>query len=410
MILVFAAIESVSETSPIGGMLWQTLLVMIVFAAVATAVISHVRYRRIMELARASLERGGTQDAFALAITDRIGFFGKNVEPFGILLIEREPEDEGGEEIHQLLLSQISNQLRTGDRLIHLEEDRIGLILETSRPRTWEIAKRIQRGIGKEHGRLASGEAVSLRVRIAVTSFPECSENSGDIVQALYGVLAQTTRDEPMVGALIGNEGLQVETLEELELEIDPDVVVAEGQSHLLDELTGVLKTSRVGPAIQKFIARYRREEKAVSIVVVDIDALEQYNDHYGRAAGDAILKHAATFLMRNCRESDLIGRLGGEEFVILMDCAPEHALAALQRMTHVIKRQTLQHGGNRLRYTVGGGVAGYPTHGGNPVRLFDRAVLALETAKKRGRSSCMIFDKSMEHEAARKAAPVDAL
>ena len=169
------------------------------------------------------------------------------------------------------------------------------------------------------------------------------------------------------------------------------------GQAHLLDELTGVLKPNRVGPAIQKFVARFRRDELPVSVLLCDVDGLDQYNDHYGDAAGDAILKLTADLLMNHCRETDLIGRIGEDTFVICMTCRPSQAVIAARRMTAEIKKANLQHGGNRLRFTVCMGVAGFPDHGGSPVKLYDRAEMALEAAKARGRSLSIEYEVALD-------------
>jgi diguanylate cyclase (GGDEF)-like protein len=185
-------------------------------------------------------------------------------------------------------------------------------------------------------------------------------------------------------------------------------VAATTDEAHVLDELTGVLKPSRVGSALQKFVARFRRDEMPISIVVCDVAGLDQYNNHYGRPAGDAILQLTARMLMAHCRETDLIGRTGEDEFVICMPCRPAKALLAARRMTAEIKKATLEHGGNRLRFTACMGVAGFPEHGGSPVLLYDRARLALDNAKTRGRSVCEEYEKKTKLHPQAQAAAVD--
>ncbi|MFP6904923.1 MAG: diguanylate cyclase [Verrucomicrobiota bacterium] len=163
-----------------------------------------------------------------------------------------------------------------------------------------------------------------------------------------------------------------------------------------IDPLTGLLRSERVGGALQKYVARYRKDEEPVTLLYMDIDSLEQYNEHYGEAAGDAILTKLGEILDHGVRQEDLLGRVGGEEFIIGMNVEAASALVAAKRLCALIKASAVYFGGNKLRFTVCIGVAGFPDHGGVAKTLFDRSLIAMRAAKYRGRSKCMMYDPQL--------------
>jgi diguanylate cyclase (GGDEF)-like protein len=169
----------------------------------------------------------------------------------------------------------------------------------------------------------------------------------------------------------------------------------ATAASHL-DPLTGVLVLRELGPALQKFLANYRKDGLPVSFLYIDVDALESYNNHYGRAAGDTILKGLCRVLERSTRAGDLIGRLEGEEFIVAMNCKPADAVQAAQRLANLVKREQFDFGQNKLRITVSIGVAGYPDHGAIARLLYERAEMALYDAKTRGRNTVSTYAPNM--------------
>ena len=90
-------------------------------------------------------------------------------------------------------------------------------------------------------------------------------------------------------------------------------------QSSFLDPLTGVLNRRGFMSEANKILALCKRHNIPLSALFIDIDDFKKINDIYGHAFGDAVLKELAVFISKNLRKSDIIGRYGGEEFVILL-------------------------------------------------------------------------------------------
>ncbi len=85
------------------------------------------------------------------------------------------------------------------------------------------------------------------------------------------------------------------------------------------DSLTTVLARQRLLETAQRILARSARDKEAVSLLMFDLDHFKSINDHYGHLAGDEVLRSFAGILKRGVRPSDVIGRVGGEEFVLLL-------------------------------------------------------------------------------------------
>jgi len=127
----------------------------------------------------------------------------------------------------------------------------------------------------------------------------------------------------------------------------------------MTDELTGV-------PNCRHFLTRQESERQRalrykhqVCLAMLDLDHFKQVNDRYGHPAGDEVLKRFAELLRRHMRCEDVVGRLGGEEFALLIpETAPSGAQAVLERIRHELARAQLDFIASGFRYTFSAGIA----------------------------------------------------
>ena len=158
------------------------------------------------------------------------------------------------------------------------------------------------------------------------------------------------------------------------------------------DGLTGVANRRRLDAFIDAQWTAACRSGKPLSLVLADIDCFKQYNDHYGHLAGDACLKRVAALLDTAARGHDLLGRFGGEEFLLVL---PEtDAAAALERAGECLARLAqaqLPHAASGVGalLTASFGVATIvPTAADPPSALIEMVDRSLYQAKAQGRNS----------------------
>lgn len=157
------------------------------------------------------------------------------------------------------------------------------------------------------------------------------------------------------------------------------------------DSLTGLANRRRFDAALEQEWQRAMREQKPLSLIMMDIDYFKDFNDIYGHQAGDDCLKKVAACLRKNVRRAgDLVARYGGEEFVVVLpntDLAGGREVAEIMHRT--VRDMKLRHKGAHGRdyLTISAGVAsGIPVRGRKPGELLEKADQALYRAKRAGR------------------------
>ncbi|HTJ46404.1 MAG TPA: GGDEF domain-containing protein [Kofleriaceae bacterium] len=134
-------------------------------------------------------------------------------------------------------------------------------------------------------------------------------------------------------------------------------------------------------------LALAARHEHAASLIMIDIDHFKTINDQHGHAAGDAVIRAVADLIREHHRATDVAGRLGGEEFALLLPETPlDSALVVAERLRDRIGTHTMLVDGTPITFTTSLGVAGRAP--GEPLdKLIARADSALYAAKHAGRN-----------------------
>jgi diguanylate cyclase (GGDEF)-like protein len=161
----------------------------------------------------------------------------------------------------------------------------------------------------------------------------------------------------------------------------------------IFDWLTGVYLKGHFLSVSETEISRARRRGQSCSFFFFDIDHFKVYNDRFGHLAGDALLKLVPWYVQDMIRSYDLIGRYGGEEFVILFpDTTLRDALRRADEIRSLLSEMPFlgreeMPGGT---VTISGGVAAFPHHGADMKSILGSADAALYRAKKAGRNRVM--------------------
>lgn len=155
------------------------------------------------------------------------------------------------------------------------------------------------------------------------------------------------------------------------------------------DPLTGLFNRGYFQERVTAEVSRARRNTQPLTIAMIDVDRFKSFNDTYGHAAGDQVLRVIAGALGSAFRKTDIVGRYGGEEFVIAM---PETNAAAggrkLEDFRQLIAGTPIQlKDGKTVNVTISGGLAAFPQDGLHEEELLSVADARLFEAKRLGRN-----------------------
>lgn len=170
----------------------------------------------------------------------------------------------------------------------------------------------------------------------------------------------------------------------EFRLATDRDAAITAAET---DHLTGLYNRGATMKRFQKLVERASATHETFCAVLIDLDHFKSINDRFGHDAGDQVLVHFATSASAGLRGRDILGRVGGEEFLILMPGADmSQACAIVERLQAHVWDQRISLNGVVLRYTFSAGVAQW-RHGETMDQLYREADQALYAAKDAGRN-----------------------
>jgi diguanylate cyclase (GGDEF)-like protein len=159
------------------------------------------------------------------------------------------------------------------------------------------------------------------------------------------------------------------------------------------DSLTGLYNHRYFHERLRHELTRASRGNAGVALVMMDIDDFKKVNDVFGHAVGDQVLTELAAELRGGVRSTDVVCRIGGEEFAVIVPAgAGTHAVALAQRLADRLERAEFDVAGG---IAVSIGVAHGPDHAANARELIACAEAAMMAAKARGKNQVVLFDDS---------------
>ncbi len=164
-------------------------------------------------------------------------------------------------------------------------------------------------------------------------------------------------------------------------------------QAHF-DYLTGINNRGHFMELAELELSRTKRYSKPLSILMIDIDYFKRINDTYGHKTGDAVLKKMAKICKQTLRNIDIIGRIGGEEFAILLpETDLEEAVVVAERLRKILDDAKVpnEYGGLPIQFTVSIGVSSLMSDDDNIDVLLNLSDGALYEAKETGRNKVCV-------------------
>ena len=149
-------------------------------------------------------------------------------------------------------------------------------------------------------------------------------------------------------------------------------------------------------------IKKAHREKGGLILLMVDLDRFKDINDSYGHSVGDELLQQIAATLALHATGSDIVARMGGDEFALLIESArqPERAAGVANEIIAMLDRPWVLSGGAQAHIGVSIGISLFPDHGTNSSELLQHADAALSIAKNEGRGCFRYFSENLTQAA----------
>ena len=160
------------------------------------------------------------------------------------------------------------------------------------------------------------------------------------------------------------------------------------------DPLTGALSRRGFQREVEREFFRCARYGRPASVVILDLDSFKTLNDSHGHGVGDQLLQALGRTSLGTLRLSDAFGRLGGEEFGLLLpETGPDDAIICAERLRAMIEKIEIRHGGDKVAATASFGVAALTPDLTSAARWMEVAAVALYQAKRAGRNRVVSLD-----------------
>ena len=210
----------------------------------------------------------------------------------------------------------------------------------------------------------------------------KAAENMSDILSAKDVVLGQAKKIQSQTDAMR-------EELEESKRTTSKLTQLLEQveSKAMIDPLTQVFNRGTYNMEIAQMIKEFKRYKNPAALIIIDIDHFKIFNDDYGHKAGDAVLTLVASVIKGAVRDTDMVFRYGGEEFVVLLDNLDlKNALTVAEKVRAQIESHHLTNKANVLNVTVSIGLSCFK-EGDIETSIFERADKALYQGKQNGRN-----------------------
>lgn len=245
---------------------------------------------------------------------------------------------------------------------------------------------------GEQSGTLSTswdgGEYLTAYGAVGFNGWMICCAVSDAVVRKQYGFI--TNSEIILFGVVLLWVALMLLTIRSITHRKEEQLIeVAQ-----TDALTGLLNKESTEEKINEWLSMAERDS-VQAFLMMDIDRFKEINDLYGHVLGDEVLRRIGTLLRSFFREGDLVGRIGGDEFVVLMKNIPsaQHALERAKQLSREMKKIQIK-GMEPIRFTGSMGLAFYPVHGKTYLELYRCADEALYRVKRNGRDGCAMYEK----------------
>ncbi len=214
------------------------------------------------------------------------------------------------------------------------------------------------------------------------------------VIQFIYPFVDNPRREAGLVNTLSEANQYLVEALPVLKAKRLAQTLQ---EMAMKDPLTCLHNRRYLENYLDTLVAGVRRRGSSMGILMCDIDYFKQVNDEFGHDTGDLILANLAKILGSHVRDSDLVIRFGGEEFlVLLIDCELDEAITTAERIRRSVEETVFRIGTTQLKKTISIGISEFPGDSDAIWQAIKFADVALYRAKEKGRNQVLRFTRDM--------------
>lgn len=364
----------------LGSAILQFLAVTAIAFAALVVVAAHMRFESLHRVPGISAGDHHTS-AMEIEVARMLGTLHREPDPFGVAFMGWDATELHPADVER----QVRSCIRRTDSVISIPPNRLGLVIKASREHMPTVLRRVLENV-------SSAATSPTRFFAGIASCPENGARAVRLIEAAHAALerAMNEHNEPVIMAEVTDQKPRP---------------AAQSPPKQLDALTGVLREEIIRTALLRELAYHRRQETPLTVLLVDIDHLQRYNDHYGRDTGDFLLKEVASFVAHGVRETDLVGRYQGDSFMVIMSASLQQAEMAASRVLQKLRRTPFASRVGPLRVSASIGAAGFPEHGRQPAALIEAAEVALWNAQHTGGARVVLYSPAL---AASKIEPSD--
>ena len=164
------------------------------------------------------------------------------------------------------------------------------------------------------------------------------------------------------------------------------------------DSLTGLYNKGTTETLIQEFVNQSENLQNSHALFLIDIDGFKEVNDYFGHLFGDTVINDIAMSIKKHFRTTDILGRVGGDEFVVFMKDVESDAIL-MNKCKLLLKELRRNYSSDKQIFMISAsiGIALFPLHGNSFKKLFKQADSAMYRAKETGKDKYIIYEKNMK-------------